>query len=285
MDSLMAQDYPNISRFVRDNCSDDGTHSLLKRWHENYPFKIHLFSSETNVGALGNFSKLTEEAQESYIMYCDGDDVWLPNKVSSTMVRMLELEKVHEASVPLLVHTDLAVVDNHLQPISPSFWKYSGLKTGANYRKLSRLLVQNHVTGCTMLLNKALLDLVRPIPEDCVMHDWWIALVAVTMGKIDILPHATLLYRQHSSNDTGAKHYKVFSGRKRPHRPEKLKKQKTNQAMWLLQRFREKLKPEQHKVIQAYLSMQESSLPMRIYLMLRHKFLKTGFLRNLILNH
>ena len=37
------------------------------------------------------------------------------------------------------------------------------------------------------------------------MHDWWLALVAAGCGRLEYLPEATILYRQHSGNAIGAR--------------------------------------------------------------------------------
>jgi hypothetical protein len=68
---------------------------------------------------------------------------------------------------------------------------------------LRQLAMQNNVTGCTMLLNKALYQIARPIPHDAPMHDWWIALVAAAFGKISFIARPTVLYRQHGKNSVG----------------------------------------------------------------------------------
>jgi len=60
-------------------------------------------------------------------------------------------------------------------------------------KSLNRLLAHNVVTGCTMLINRALLKLASPIPKEAIMHDWWISLVASSFGKLIFLPKPTLL--------------------------------------------------------------------------------------------
>ncbi len=61
------------------------------------------------------------------------------------------------------------------------------------------------MTGCTATMNRALRDKALPIPNNVMMHDWWLALVATAFGQIGSVPQSTMLYRQHGMNDTGAK--------------------------------------------------------------------------------
>jgi hypothetical protein len=72
--------------------------------------------------------------------------------------------------------------------------------------KLSRMLMQNAVTGCTMMINKALRDKVILYTDSnrIIMHDWWASLIAAQFGEIAYLKEATILYRQHGENSVGA---------------------------------------------------------------------------------
>ena len=66
------------------------------------------------------------------------------------------------------------------------------------------LALTNVVTGCTAMVNRALLDQALPIPPEALMHDWWLALVASGFGAIGWLPQLRVLYRQHGGNVLGA---------------------------------------------------------------------------------
>lgn len=60
-------------------------------------------------------------------MLCDQDDVWLPNKIEMTLLRMQDLESINPEK-PILVHTDLKVVDQKLDVIALSMFLYQGLQ-------------------------------------------------------------------------------------------------------------------------------------------------------------
>lgn len=65
--------------------------------------------------------------------------------------------------------------------------------------------MQNYVTGCTVVMNRHLLNCCLPVPPQAVMHDWWFALVAAVLGKTVFLDEPTVLYRQHGGNVIGVK--------------------------------------------------------------------------------
>ena len=70
--------------------------------------------------------------------------------------------------------------------------------------RLITLLMQNHIPGCSMLFNRALLELATPLPQAAHMHDWWVALCAAAMGHSRYLPTPLVRYRQHAGNQVGA---------------------------------------------------------------------------------
>ena len=93
------------------------------------------------------------EPAHVYIMFSDQDDVWLADKIEKTLVKMKAAEREHGVGTPLLVHTDLFV---GLQDGAPRLFDFQKLDRSAT--SLNRLLVQNNVTGCTVMFNRALLD-------------------------------------------------------------------------------------------------------------------------------
>ena len=104
----------------------------------------------------------------------------------------------------MLVYTDLRVVNGALEQIDPSFMHYARIR-GEDTR-LCRLLARNVVTGCTVMINRALAELVSQVPDCCLMHDWWIALAAMKKGyKTVLLPESLIKWRRHGENVTGGK--------------------------------------------------------------------------------
>lgn len=286
LDSLIAQDYPHFEIHVRDNCSTDTTLSLLEGWQNRHPNKVFIYPSIENIGVIGNFKVLLEGVEAQYFFFCDADDVWHKDKVSLSLAKMKRMEGEYGKKIPLLVHTDLTVTDDKLSVIAPSFWKHAKLNTSDKSCQLQRLLVQNHVTGCTMLINRALKEIAVPIPTNCVMHDWWIALVAACFGHIGNLSSPTMLYRQHNKNDTGAKCYSLNSFLKRKNKGEKgTAVVKSVQTEMLLKRYGDILTDQNRKMIDAYLSIQGANSLKKVVTIVRYGFYKSGFLRNLILNH
>ena len=281
LDSLLNQSYPLHRIFLRDDLSSDQTQDIISEYKKKHNDKIIVVPSSTRLGVIANFSSLLQQIdhQTDYLMFCDQDDIWLSDKVESTLNKMLQEEKISKPNTPILLHTDLKLVDGQLKEISTSYIHYSGLnpESGSTF---SRLLTQNCVTGCTMMLNKPLIELTDHVPNGIVMHDWWIALVAACFGKVVFLNKPTILYRQHGNNTVGAK--KNFSLQTFLRSWKRKKTPSTQQAQIFYQKYHNQMSLEQIATITAYIQLSKQNFWKRRYQMIRHKFYKHGILRNAV---
>ena len=169
---------------------------------EKYPDKIHLIDGKSTGGAKYNFFYMFGQVEAPYYMTCDQDDVWLEKKIELTYDKMLAIED--KADIPCLVYTELCVVDSELNTIADTMSEYQSLD--CHKRTINQFILQNSVTGCTMMINRALRDKMLHITDidNTIMHDWWAALVAAQFGKTAFIDEPTILYRQHGDNSLGA---------------------------------------------------------------------------------
>ncbi|SCA63088.1 Uncharacterized protein SCG7086_AJ_00010 [Chlamydiales bacterium SCGC AG-110-P3] len=286
LQSLFDQSNQNFRILVRDDQSSDDTSVILHRWAQSHPNRIIIVPSNERKGVIGNVSELLQAATASYVMLCDQDDIWLPNKIEQTLALMKKIEETHSSTHPILVHTDLHVVDSLLTSVSHSYWHHTRIDP---YRgsTLNRLLIQNCVTGCTAMLNRSLVNRLGTLPNNCVMHDAWISLVACCFGTIGVHPQPTILYRQHAANDTGAFSYTLphilRSIGKRAFQERLLRHRllKTKQAFQFLERYGTDLTCEQKETVSDFVSLSTVNRAKRLRLMLKRGFVRSGVLRNL----
>lgn len=201
IESVLAQSYQNIRLIISDDFSSDGTAEYIRQYALKDE-RIAVLQSEKRMGsAQANFMFLLKNAEADYYMFCDQDDFWFPDKVETELKKMLVLEK---PGLPVLVHSDLSVADSALNVKAESFFRYQGL---SKEQPLAAALIQNNVTGCTVLLNPALRALALKKSDTCgmVMHDWFLAILASAMGVIGFVDRPLMLYRQHENNQVGAK--------------------------------------------------------------------------------
>ena len=217
LDSLLSQTYSNFIIIIRDDGSTDSTKQIVSRYVEKNQGRIFRFSGrQTNVGPSESFFLLIQYIMKEkealgwphlYMMLCDQDDVWIENKLEVQMTEMLFAERKTPGR-PILIHSDLIVVDEEKSVIAESFIKYQGLEIKRN--KFTNIVLSNLVTGCTALFNEDLARRVLPIPGKAIMHDWWLALTAAAFGQVVFIDLPLVKYRQHANNTIGAKEFKTI---------------------------------------------------------------------------
>lgn len=282
IESILAQTCTDWKLVVQDDCSTDSTYNIALCYAHKYPDKIAAFSRRENSGsAANNFFGMLQYADGDYMMFSDGDDIWLPEKLSVTLEKMRELEAKNGESVPLLVHTDLKVVDSRLREISGSLLKREHLDF--NKWELNHLLAQNIVTGCTLMANKRLVDMIGAPPVHAAMHDWWLALTASAFGEIGFVKQPTVLYRQHGANLVGAKNASSISY----YLKRLLSIGKTRREMYatfeqareFYELYGNDLADNKKQMLKDYILLPKLSVVGRVRLLNRYDFWKSGFLR------
>ena len=207
IDSVIAQTDDGWHLSVSDDGSTDGTAEILEEYAGRYPDKITLAGTGRRFGnARDHFLWLIRECKADWMMLCDQDDTWAPEKTAKFRQAMDRAEVECGAGTPLLVFCDQTVTDAELKPKADSLMRYQKQYTEAfDYRSI---LMQNVVTGGAMALNRLLAELAGECadPERICMHDWWIAAAAARFGQIRYIDEALGTYRQHGENTLGAKH-------------------------------------------------------------------------------
>lgn len=208
LESLKRQSIFINEYIICDDNSSDNTCIKIEKYKEKNPeLNIKLFKNSVNKGVIKNFEFGLNRASGDYIAFCDQDDVWLPNKIKDSLNKMKKMEKEYGINMPLLVHTDLCVVDENLKIINNSFYKKEKIKIYRGKDVFKALFLKNSVVGCTMMINKTAKNLVLPFPKNIIMHDYWIALVVASIGRVEFLNKSTIKYRQHKDNLVGSKKY------------------------------------------------------------------------------
>lgn len=200
LDSLFQQTRTDWVLFVRDDGSSDNTINILNSYirdHKNIVF----FSNDTiNRGPGKSFLYLLEHVEADYYLFCDQDDVWFSNKVERSMSELIKLEAAHVRK-PVLVFSDLSLVDSNLKAIHSSMWTYAALK---NIMETKFLCCVNYVTGCTIAMNNLAKSCVLRYKEAELMHDTLSALAVSRHGVIHPISESLIFYRQHEKNTLGA---------------------------------------------------------------------------------
>lgn len=287
INSILEQTYAPRQIFIRDDGSSDGTLEYIQEIEKKFPHLVTLLPASGNRGVIENFSLLANKVQTPFTAFCDQDDLWHRDKLEKLVKTLEKGELEHSSNTPLLVHSDLKVVDGNLKELYPSFLKF--LELEGKKKDFSTQLIQNRVTGCAMAVNQALLKLALPFPPTILMHDHWCALVAAAFGKILFINEPLLSYRQHGNNCVGADNNRFIFRLRRLLRecikknslsPLRLQKE-YNQTLAFENRFKELLSKEQKKILSAWKDILLAPAVFRLFPMAKNHLFKEGLSKNI----
>jgi glycosyltransferase involved in cell wall biosynthesis len=198
--SIINQTHQNWELLIKNDGSTDGSLSIINAFIKNHPSRIKLVSTLVGGSATRSFMSMLPLVDAPYAMFCDQDDVWLPQKIDKSVKAIQKLEMMSPIA---LVYSDMEVVDTSLKTIYPSFLKQHQLNP--NWSKQAYyVMAQSLAAGCTMVFTKKLIDELKPINDLLFQHDHWILIHAAYYGQIGFINENTLKYRQHDQNLVGA---------------------------------------------------------------------------------
>jgi glycosyltransferase involved in cell wall biosynthesis len=283
LDSLFRQTFQNFRLIVRDDGSSDSTLQIVEQYRSRHPDSVLVRKNPSRQGACRNFSLLAEESTAPYFAFSDQDDIWRADKLELELATAKSIETEHGAHTAVLVFSDMELVGHDNQLMAHSVWKMKHVNP--HRASLGSMLVQNLVSGCTVLGNRSLLLHGMPIPEEAFMHDFWLGLVAAAFGILVPLDATTVRYRQHRHNAMGAgSGLRMVDAFKRllgdPSFKQGIEKSR-RQAQKFSERYASQLSNEQKEILQAWSKSQNLPAGVRHWMLYRNGLLRTSFLNNL----
>ena len=208
--SILKQSRQVDELVVCDDGSVDNTVNILNEFSSTAPFSVKIIINEKNLGSTKNFEKAMSICGGDIIILCDQDDIWLPDKVKV-------LENIFSANPNCgMAFTNAMVVDEKNNPQGGLWAHYNfGQKKQKQLRAgngLNLFIGGNVVTGATAAVAKTFFEETIPFPASLV-HDHWLATIAVLQNKLFFSDTITINYRRHSSQQLGTPFQNSFSQR------------------------------------------------------------------------
>lgn len=195
--SIQAQDYDDWICYVG---FDSPMQSVLQD-DAIAPFRhdrrFHFFENKKRLGFRDNFLQIAQmltDQQVDAIAFADQDDIWQANKL------FLQREVLQKMPAFALVHSDLYILKDSRRD-SRSLWQAEARDISAS--SVADLMVRNNVTGCSVLMDAALVRQYPDPPKSVTFHDQWFAIIASATGGIYALDQPLVDYRQHDENVIG----------------------------------------------------------------------------------
>lgn len=246
LESIFTQQDVDVTVYVRDDGSTDGTLALL----QSYAREGHLDVIQgENMGVVGSFFELLSLIPDEYeyVALCDQDDVWFPQKLSRAIQ---VLQQSGGGSSPMAYCSEYIFCDKQLNQTEPSHLNRIGIG-------FYTTLYENKASGNTMVLNRTLLTLLKETDVSRVYcHDWWIALVATGIGYLAFDTYESLLYRRTGSNvsPTGMKGLALLKFRINTFLKSDELEKVTEQLKYLSDAYGKRLTPEKQDTLNVFLN-------------------------------
>jgi glycosyltransferase involved in cell wall biosynthesis len=197
LDSILAQRSVTIKELIIvDDKSTDGSPDIIRNYEYQH-LNIKFVGNQVNQGPIRSFVTGAKLSTAEYTAFADQDDIWLNDKLykSLELIKKIDLDKK-----PAVVFSDLEMIDENDKTIYNSFWKLYDIDPGKN--NFFTIAFGNIATGCTMLINRKMLNEFIDMPLNAQMHDHWIMLIASSFGTWAYLDDRTIYYRSHNNSVT-----------------------------------------------------------------------------------
>lgn len=189
IESVLLQEHDDfdLELVIGEDCSTDGTLSIVRDFAQRYPEIIRVISGPENVGAQRNVARVLENCTGDYLALLDGDDYWTSPHKLRTQVEFLETNK----DCALCFH-NVQVVDEAGGVIEVPDMSSMALRT-----RLEDLLIGNYISSCSVMYRWGLVSELPDWWNDMQMADFPLSVMHAQFGSIGYIDEAMAAYRRH----------------------------------------------------------------------------------------
>jgi glycosyltransferase involved in cell wall biosynthesis len=189
IESVLAQDYPQIEYVVVDDGSTDGSLEIAKR----YEAQLHRLIVQQNAGQVAAINNGYRHTDGALLGWLNADDVLLPGAVSSVVA---ELERDPSA---LLVYGDNVFIDEHGKHISQEI----SSARGAPFDAVTMVRrCKNWIPQPGSLFRRQALELAPLDERGYYFFDFEFAIRLSAFGDVKYVPTLLAGYRLHPESKT-----------------------------------------------------------------------------------
>lgn len=177
---------------IRDDGSKDNTVEVIRKCQREYK-NITLVTGE-NLGFAKSFWTLLQTARNhDFYAFCDQDDIWLPEKLSSA-IKLLDGTDLNK---PALYTSNVICCDSFGREINKKMF---------NGRKIDvyESLVRSILPGCTFVFNESARRKASLYNGRMYSHDWALYIITEAFGTVLYDNTCHIKYRLHGNNAIGA---------------------------------------------------------------------------------
>ncbi|MCW8932304.1 MAG: glycosyltransferase [Gammaproteobacteria bacterium] len=200
--SLVLQDtHFKFEVIAIDDCSTDNSWLLLKNLKQEYPDILQLQKNEENQGLAVTMRSLLKRVRGQYIVYLDGDDLALPEKLQ------YQADYLDSHDDCFMVYHEMDVFDSEtdktISSYSRDYYNREYIPEHASLEHLIRYGCFMHV-GSIMFRNHQQLQSTADNGNKIILdHPWLVLNMVYGQGSIDFIDKTLGRYRIHSQSFGG----------------------------------------------------------------------------------
>lgn len=144
IESVLSSSYKHFELLIVDDCSTDLTVSIAEKYRIA-DARVQLYINEKNLGDYPNRNKAISFARGKYVMFCDSDDLFLPDGIAYCVESM---EKFPQAGIGMYYSQDTGnpFIMDKARVINTHFFVHPILNIGPGGTILKRSLLTS--AGC-----------------------------------------------------------------------------------------------------------------------------------------
>jgi glycosyltransferase involved in cell wall biosynthesis len=192
--AALCQTYSNLEIIISDDCSSDGTFSIIEnvvRSNDLGQHVVRIRKNDYNIGLARHFNSVMKIAKGEFIVTAGGDDISLPNRVELLVDRWLSSSKE-----TCSIFTNATIIDSSGESRGPFYNTCAAAKTLDDFLSGKNCFVGGFSHG----FSRSLYDDFGPIYERTIQEDGIIAFRALLAGCVHYIDQITVLYRIHETN-------------------------------------------------------------------------------------
>jgi glycosyltransferase involved in cell wall biosynthesis len=194
IESIREQSHQNWICLISDDASRPESFARIEETVGDDP-RFRVERNPSRLGVYRNFEHVlgSVPSDAGLVALADQDDRWEPDKLI-----LLAREITSGAA---LAYSDMRVADPSGEIASSTFWT----SRRNNADDLGALMIANSITGAASLFRRDLLDYILPFPDAAtdLMHDHWVAVVAMSLGEVAYVDRPLYDYVQHAGAALG----------------------------------------------------------------------------------
>jgi len=168
LESVKAQNYPNLELIVNDDASKDDSASVIQAWLAQSGIPHRFLRNQTNQGLCRSLNNAISQSRGKYTAGIAADDVWLPGKLLTQVERM---ERLPERCGVL--YTDALQMDEQGNLLEGRFIDvYRRFEKKPEGNISSSLWKGNFIPAMTTLIRRECYEKVGLYDEALYYEDW-----------------------------------------------------------------------------------------------------------------